>query len=63
MPTSPPVQAGTAWTIRSVPIRTRDGPERLDQAYRRLLDDPSSPVSNPHAEESPPCALPSMPAV
>ena len=26
-----------AWTIRSVALRTRDGPERLDQAYRRLL--------------------------
>ena len=27
-----------AWTIRSVALRTRDGPERLDQAYRRLLN-------------------------
>ena len=26
-----------AWTIRSVALRTRDGPDRLDQAYRRLL--------------------------
>jgi hypothetical protein len=27
--------------IRSVAIRTRDGPERLDQAYRRLMGDTS----------------------
>jgi hypothetical protein len=34
------------WTIRSVALRTRDGPERLDQAYRRLLTaDPSDPRS------------------
>ena len=37
MPKPNRVEAGRAWTIRSVPIRTRDGPERLDQAYRRLL--------------------------
>ncbi len=31
-----------AWTIRSVALRTRDGPERLDQAHRCLLaPDPS----------------------
>ncbi len=31
-PEVPPV-----WTIRFVALRTRNGPERLDQAYRRLL--------------------------
>lgn len=30
-------EAAPTWTIRSVALRTRDGPERLDQAYRRLL--------------------------
>ena len=30
-------EVAPAWTIRSVTLRTRDGPERLDQAYRRLL--------------------------
>lgn len=58
-----PSRAGTgaAWTIHSVPIRTRDGAERLDQAYHRLLDDPLSAVCNPQAEESLPYAPPSMP--
>ncbi len=28
----------SAWTIRSVAVRSRDGPERLDQVYRRLID-------------------------
>jgi hypothetical protein len=42
----PPARAETGWTVRSVPIRTRDGAERLDQAYRRLLDNPlPSPFS------------------
>src|SRR3954469_19165477 len=30
--------AGAAWIIHSMPVRARDGQERLDQAYRRLLD-------------------------
>ncbi|HXT81796.1 MAG TPA: hypothetical protein VN702_19715 [Acetobacteraceae bacterium] len=34
------------WTIRSVALRTRDGPERLDQAYRRLLA-PTPPDERP----------------
>jgi hypothetical protein len=33
--------ATPAWVIRSVAVRTRDGPERLDQAYRRLMGAPS----------------------
>ncbi len=33
-----PVAAST-WVIRSISVRTRDDPERFDQAYRRLLDD------------------------
>jgi hypothetical protein len=32
-PTMAPV-----WTIRAIAVRTRDGPERLDQAYRLLLN-------------------------
>ncbi len=36
------LEVAPVWTIRSVALRTRDGPERLDQAYRRLLTpDPS----------------------
>jgi hypothetical protein len=40
MPAGRPPDAAPAWVIRSVAVRTRDGPERLDQAYRRLTDDP-----------------------
>ena len=42
MPNRPPARAAN-WVIRSVPARARDGAERLDQAYRRLLDDPPPP--------------------
>ena len=28
--------AAQGWTILSVSVRTRDGPDRLDHAYRRL---------------------------
>jgi hypothetical protein len=42
-----------SWTIRSVFVRTRDGPDRLDHAYRRLTADPQT-----GGEE--PCAPPPM---
>ena len=32
------------WTIHSISVRTRDGPERLEQVYRRLLEDPQEPA-------------------
>jgi hypothetical protein len=35
----PPTAA--AWAICSTAVHTRDGPERLDQAYRRLVSDTS----------------------
>ncbi len=38
MPNRPPVRAGSGRIIHSAPVRARDGAERLDQAYRRLLD-------------------------
>jgi hypothetical protein len=41
MPAGRHDDAAPAWVIRSVAVRTRDGPERLDQAYRRLTDDTS----------------------
>jgi hypothetical protein len=28
------------WTIRSVAVRSRDGPQRIAQVYRRLLAPP-----------------------
>jgi hypothetical protein len=49
MPSGPHFAAVPTWTIRSVAVCTRDGPERLDQAYRRLLNDASAdrpPVSS-----------------
>ena len=40
--------AAPTWTIRSVSVRTRDGPERLDQVYRRLLSNtPFRPSAGP----------------
>jgi hypothetical protein len=43
------------WTIRSISVRTRDGPERLEQVYRRLLEDPQEPARR---DAPPPTALP-----
>ena len=47
-----------AWTIRAVAVRTRDGPERLDQAYRLLLnaphrDRPSAGLDDPSRAPAP----------
>jgi hypothetical protein len=39
MPAAQRSVAASIWVIRSTAIRTRDGPERLDQAYRRLVGD------------------------
>jgi hypothetical protein len=44
MPYAQHSPAATRWTIHSVVVRTRDGPERLEQVYRRLLLD-NPPVS------------------
>ena len=44
------------WTIRSISVRTRDGPERLEQVYRRLLEDPQEPARCD--APPPPTALP-----
>ena len=41
MPASQRPPTAAAWTIRSTAVRTRDGPERLDQAYHRLKSDTS----------------------
>ena len=77
MPTRPHAGTRASWTILSVPVRTRGGTERLEQAYRRLLADPLAAVRpRPDAGEPsltpaipapqtwtpPPCAPPSMPA-
>jgi hypothetical protein len=41
MPSRP---GARAWLIHSMPVRARDGSERLDQVYRRLLADPPFPT-------------------
>jgi hypothetical protein len=41
MPAGQRLPTAAAWTIHSTAVRTRDGPERLDQAYRRLVSDTS----------------------
>ena len=77
MPIRPRSQVTVRWTIRSVPVRTRDGAERLDQVYRRLLNGapaaagPQIPFDElqthslpfgPSTRMTPPCPSPSMPA-
>jgi hypothetical protein len=57
MPAARHADAAPAWVIRSVAIRTRDGPERLDQAYHRLTND------TPHQDApSEPGHVPDRPA-
>ena len=41
MPADQAPSTAAVWTIRSTAVRTRDGPERLDQVYRRLMSDTS----------------------
>jgi hypothetical protein len=53
MPAGQRPPAATAWTIRSVAVRTRDGPERLDQAYRRLMGDTSRDEPPPAPDRLP----------
>jgi hypothetical protein len=36
----PRQRSAPVWTIRSVAVRSRDGPQRVAQAYRRLLAPP-----------------------
>jgi hypothetical protein len=47
------------WTIRSIAIRSRDGPPRLAQVYRRLLAAPSRAGPDPDNDGAP--VEPSMP--
>jgi hypothetical protein len=42
-----------AWTIRSVSIRSRDGAERIEQVYRRLLHDDAPMATPPRVGEPP----------
>lgn len=40
-----------SWAVKSISLRTRDGPSRLDQVYRRLLAD-GLPVDAPLPADS-----------
>ena len=53
MPDPPRPAVASAWTIRSVPVRTRDGRERLAQAYRRLLREGARETESPSADPLP----------
>jgi len=57
MPSGQRPSAAPTWTIRSISMRTRDGPERLDQAYRRLLTHP--PPDTTLADPDTPSVIPS----
>jgi hypothetical protein len=52
MPDCQHPRAGSAWLVRSVSVRTRDGTERLDQVYRRLLQD-GPPAATPQPQPRP----------
>ena len=39
------------WTIRSVPVRSCDGPQRVAQVYRRLLAPPRCDTAGSAAVE------------
>ena len=41
------------WTIRSVAVRSRDGPQRVAQVYRRLLAPPRCDTAGSDAVEEP----------
>jgi hypothetical protein len=53
MPRGSRAAAAPTWIIRSVAVRTRDGPERLDQVYRRLIDEQSLQAPQPTPGDPP----------
>jgi hypothetical protein len=40
MPVPPRERVGPPWSVRSVAVRCRDGPDRMLAVYRLLLADP-----------------------
>jgi hypothetical protein len=50
MSPSPHSAPGCAWTVHTVHVRTRDGPERLALVYRRLLQVPAGESPPPQAD-------------
>ena len=46
-----PRPAVARWTVHSVFVRTRDGPQRLEQAYRHLVRDDDRPDAPRHGPD------------
>ena len=49
----PRQRSAPVWTIRSVAVRSRDGPQRIAQVYRRLLAPPQHDTAGGDAMEKP----------
>jgi hypothetical protein len=49
----PRQRSAPVWTIRSVAVRSRDGPQRIAQVYRRLLAPPRCDGAGGDAIEEP----------
>src|SRR3954453_10078043 len=64
MPRTRRAPAHPGWSVRSVFVRTRDGPDRLADVYRLLAghgpaatdDRPADPSTTPPSEGGAPCA-------
>ena len=50
---NPRQRSAPVWTIRSIAVRSRDGPQRLAQVYRRLLAPPRRDMAGSDAVEKP----------
>jgi hypothetical protein len=49
----PRQRSAPVWTIRSIAVRSRDGPQRLARVYRRLLAPPRRDMAGSDATEKP----------
>jgi hypothetical protein len=49
--------APAVWGIRSVSVRARDGPQRLDQIYRLLVVEPAASAAAQHRPPGPATVL------
>jgi hypothetical protein len=49
----PRQRSAPVWTIRSVAVRSRDGPQRVAQVYRRLLAPRCDTAGSDAIEEKP----------
>ena len=54
----PRQRSAPVWTIRSVAVRSRDGPQRVAQVYRRLLAPPRHDTAGSEPSKSQPSRKP-----